>query len=64
MNWSTQDLTIVGVLVLLTGIAVWLIWSKVPERYRLFAIIAVLAVAGIIYVDLAVGLFNFPFSGS
>ena len=63
--WTASDFVIMGILLLLTGLAINMAFVKVSarrNRYILSAII--LFVFLLIWAELAVGIFGTPFAGS
>lgn len=65
VNWSPSDFIIAGALLLATGLACELILRKVTSRKnRIVACLVVLAALFVIWVELAVGLFDSPFAGN
>ncbi|MFN3446061.1 MAG: hypothetical protein ACK44D_09985 [Bacteroidia bacterium] len=65
VNWSVSDFVIMGGLLFGTGLLCELIMRKVKSvTNRMIICGAVLFVFFLIWVELAVGLFNTPFAGS
>lgn len=65
VNWSVSDFIIMGGLLFGTGLLCELIMRKVKSvTNRIIICGAVLFVFFLIWVELAVGLFNTPFAGS
>ncbi len=65
VNWSVSDFIIMGGLLFGTGLLCELIMRKVKSvTNRMIICGAVLFVFFLIWVELAVGLFNTPFAGS
>lgn len=65
VNWSVSDFIIMGGLLFGTGLLCELIIRKVKSvTNRMIICSAVLFVFFLIWVELAVGLFNTPFAGS
>jgi hypothetical protein len=65
MNWSLNDFIIAGVLLLGTGLLFELVMRKVTQpRHRIILFAVILVGLLIIWIDLAVGIFGTPFSGS
>ena len=65
VNWTLSDFIIAGILLLSTGLLCEFVLRKVSGKKNRIAICAViLAVLILIWIELAVGLFGTPFSGS
>lgn len=65
VNWRVSDFIIMGVLLFGTGLLCELIMRKVKSvTNRMIICGAVLFMLLLIWVELAVGLFNTPFAGS
>ena len=65
VNWSIRDFVIAGVLLLGFGFLIELIIRKVKQsKYKAIFIALVLLLLFLIWIELAVGLFNSPFAGS
>ncbi|MCR9227400.1 MAG: permease prefix domain 2-containing transporter [Flavobacteriaceae bacterium] len=65
IRWSILDFLVVGVLLVGTGLTLELILRKIKSlRYRIILGIALFIVLGIIWAELAVGVFGTPFAGS
>ena len=65
VNWTLGDFVVAGVLLLGTGLMCDLVIRKVKNvKYRIAICIALLLVLLLIWVELAVGIFGTPFSGS
>ncbi|WP_370086224.1 hypothetical protein [Ekhidna sp.] len=65
VSWSVFDFLVMGILLVVTGVALELILRKVPNRENRIALIAIILVAFLlIWAELAVGIFGTPFAGS
>lgn len=63
--WTLSDFVIMGILLLVTGLAVELVLRKVPTTSTRIVIVgAVLFLFFLIWAELAVGIFGTPFAGS
>ncbi|RFM26778.1 hypothetical protein [Deminuibacter soli] len=64
VSWKWPDFVVAGILLSGTGLLCELVLRKVKKMpQRLFICLAVLAVAFLIWVELAVGIFGTPFAG-
>lgn len=64
-DWNLTDFIIIGSLLFGTGIGYEFIASKIKEsKNRILVGIAITAIVMLISIDLAVGIFGFPWSGS
>lgn len=65
MQWSKSDFAIAGIFLLLLRIGWELIWTaKQSTRQRSIAAVCLITFAFISWLELAVGIFDLPFSGS
>ncbi len=65
VNWSLSDFIAAGVLLLGTGLLCELVLRLVKQtRYRIVLIAILLVVLALIWIELAVGLFGTPMTGS
>ena len=65
VNWTTADFIVAGSLLLGTGLISEIIMRKTKvTSYRVGLLIAVFIILILIWIELAVGLFGTPFSGS
>ena len=65
VKWDARDFTIMGVLLLGTGLACEFVLRKVKKvQYRIAICAGILLVLFIIWAELAVGLIGTPFAGS
>ncbi len=65
VNWTAPDFIVAAVLLLGTGLTCELVLRKVKKiEYRIALCAVILAVLLLIWVELAVGIFGSPFSGS
>lgn len=65
VNWSPLDFLIAGILLLGTGLVVEAILRKVKKmENRLALCLVVLVLTGLIWAEMAVGLFGTPLAGS
>ena len=63
--WSRFDFIVAGVLLLSTGLAIEVVLRLVTKTSHRIAIsLVILAVAAIVWIELAVGLFGSPLAGS
>ena len=63
--WTASDFIIMGILLLVTGLGIDLVWRKVSSsKNRLIIGGIILAVFFMIWAELAVGVFGTPFAGS
>ncbi len=64
VNWKAFDFILAGSLLLGTGLIYEFVIRKVTNsRYRVVLFVALLLVLAVVWAELAVGLFNTPFSG-
>jgi predicted PurR-regulated permease PerM len=65
VRWSVADFVLAGFLLFLSGLVVMFIQNKVSKRsWQIGLILVVLFLLLILWAELAVGLFNSPFSGN
>jgi hypothetical protein len=65
VDWDLRDFTIMGFLLLSTGLLCELVIRKVKKTdYRIGFIAVILLVLFLIWAELAVGIFGTPFAGS
>lgn len=65
VKWDVRDFVVIGTLLLGTGFGLELIVRKISNVNYRIALCALLVIAFLlIWVDLAVGIFELPFSGS
>jgi hypothetical protein len=64
VNWDISDFVTAGVLLISAGMILELVTARVNTKYRAAIGIAIAAVVGLAWVELAVGLFGMPFAGS
>lgn len=65
VNWSLFDFTLMGVLLLGTGLLCELVLRSVKStRNRIIVCVAILLGFLVIWAELAVGIFGTPFAGS
>jgi hypothetical protein len=65
INWSTFDFILMGTLLLGLGLTSELIFRKLKNKtYKLGLIVLLVIVFLLIWIELAVGIFNSPFAGS
>ncbi len=65
MMWSGFDFLVAGILLFVTGAGITLILVKVEKTtYRILWIALALLILFLVWVELAVGIFGTPFSGS
>jgi len=58
VNWELNDFVVMGILIFGTGLALDLVARKANERYRVAIGTAVVAAFLLIWVELAVGIFD------
>lgn len=64
-NWQLGDFLVMGALLFSTGLALEFTTKKLKNSpYRIIASLAIVAVFLLIWVELAVGVFETPFKGS
>ncbi len=64
VNWGIGDFLVMAGLLFVAFTGLDWIWRKVPEqKYRLGFAILVLVLFGLIWAELAVGIFGTPFAG-
>ena len=65
VSWSFGDFCVMGILLLITGLALDYIWTRVKNKDRkvLFGLI-ILLLFFLIWAELAVGIFGTPLAGS
>lgn len=65
VDWKTQDFTIMGVLLLSTGLLSELVIRRVKStRYRIIICASILFLFFLVWAELAVGIFGTQFAGS
>jgi hypothetical protein len=65
MNWSVADFVVAGAILLTAGASFWLIVKKTRSTKSRIVLVSILVlVMGLVWAELAVGLFNSPFAGS
>lgn len=65
VNWSLSDFIVAGALLTTTGFFIELVIVKVKEsKYRLIFIFLIVALLLLTWLELAVGIFGTPLSGS
>ncbi|MEW5675253.1 hypothetical protein ABGT15_02965 [Flavobacterium enshiense] len=65
VNWSASDFLIAGILLLGTGLTCELVLQKVKDfNYRILLLGIILLALIIIWIEMAVGIFGSPISGS
>ena len=65
INWSLSDFIAMGILLLGLGFASEFIFRKITNKtYKIGLIALIVIVFLLIWVELAVGIFNSPFAGS
>ncbi len=65
-NWGLEDFIFATVFFLIAGTALQLAWNKINDTtYKVSAVVVILILFTLLWVDLAVGIFNIPgFSGN
>jgi len=65
VNWTLSDFVVAGALLLGTGLMCELVMRKVKKiKYRIAICVALLVTLLFIWLELAVGIFGTPFSGT
>lgn len=65
INWSAFDFIVMGALLLGLGFTIEFIFRKIQNKtYKLSLLVLLVIVFLLIWIELAVGLFNSPFAGS
>ncbi len=65
INWSIADFILMGFLLLSLGFAIEFISRKISNKTNKLVMIAVFVIVFLlIWIELAVGIFNSPFAGS
>jgi len=65
VNWSFFDFVIAGILLSLSGLLCNFAIIKISTfKYRIIACLIILVIFLIIWIEIAVGIFNSPISGS
>ena len=65
VNWTLSDFIVAGVLLFGTALLSEIAWRKIKNpRIRIFLCLALLLLLLLVWVDLAVGIFGFPWSGN
>ncbi|UTX47899.1 hypothetical protein [Chryseobacterium sp. MA9] len=65
VNWSASDFLIAGTLLFTTAFLINLVRSKIKKQsQKVLVCIFILLALALIWVELAVGIFGSPFSGS
>lgn len=65
VNWTLFDFLVMGILLIGTGLILEFILRKIKTvRYRILFVIILFVLLFLIWVELAVGIFGTPFSGS
>jgi len=64
INWSFSDFLIMGALIFIFGSIGYTILLKVQTRWKKLLMLFILLFFIYLWAELAVGIFNFPFSGN
>ena len=65
VNWTFFDFVIAGFLLLGIGLICEVLFRKVKKiKYRIAICLALIIIFLLIWADLAIGIFGFPFSGN
>ncbi|NMM47857.1 hypothetical protein HH304_05550 [Flammeovirgaceae bacterium KN852] len=65
VNWSLFDFIVMGMLLLVTGVAIELVFRFIKKLdKKLLYIFIILILMVLIWMELAVGIFGTPFAGS
>jgi hypothetical protein len=63
-NWSFYDFLIIGILIFIFGSLLYTIHLKVQTTWKKLLLFLILMLFIYLWAELAVGIFNFPFSGN
>lgn len=65
INWVISDFIVAGTLLLITWVLIEIVIRNVQNsKYKIVIIFSIMAVLCLVWVELAVGIFGTPFSGS
>ena len=65
VNWTLSDFIVAGILLFGTGIAIEVIARNIKDRKTKIGVLIALSILFfLVWVELAVGIFNKPFAGS
>ncbi|MFA6307465.1 MAG: hypothetical protein WCS88_02150 [Patescibacteria group bacterium] len=65
VNWSLTDFVVMGALLFGTGLGINFALNKLSNpEYRVIVVTIIVLIFLLIWVELAVGIFNTPFAGS
>ncbi|MCB7481019.1 hypothetical protein [Christiangramia sediminis] len=62
--WSTFDFLVAGILLMLTGLAINLVWRKFISTKKRILFCGILVALFVIWAELGVGIFGTPFAGN
>lgn len=65
INWSVFDFIVMGILLLITGLLINFALYKLKNPiFRIIAVVTIILLFILLWIELAVGIFNSPLSGS
>ena len=64
VNWSAWDFMLMGALLACAGLAYEGVVAVAPAKYRIVVALAIMLILGLIWVEIAVGIFNTPIAGN
>jgi predicted permease len=65
VNWTLTDFAVAGILLLSTGFLCEMVLRKIPKtKHRIAVCLSLLIILVLIWVELAVGIFDSPYSGT
>ena len=65
INWSVSDFVVMGILLLTTGLLINFALYKLKKPVlRIIAVVTIVLLFLLLWIELAVGIFNSPLSGS
>lgn len=65
VNWSLSDFLVAGILLFGTGLLCeWVLRKVKTTKYRLLLCVGILLVLALLWIELAVGIFDSPLAGS
>ena len=65
VNWTTSDFVFGGIILLVFGVLIDIVLQLLSKsKYKVVIIIAIVILLALIWMELAVGLFETPFAGN
>lgn len=64
INWSILDFVIMGILLFSVLLVIDMVWRRFNSKYRILGVIVVIVLFLLLWVELAVGIFDSPIAGS